>query len=145
MFHFVTNAEGLTHGQLKGGFFEGWPHPPSAEKHLQILQRSSHIVCALAPSDGVSAQALSQMEVVGFVNAISDNVLSAYIPLLEVLPAHRKKGLGRELMERMFAQLTHLYMIDVSCDPEIRPFYESLGMRAGVSMIRRHYDILKNA
>ena len=79
----------------------------------------------------------------GFVNAISDGVLSAYIPLLEVLPAHRGKGLGRELMERIFVQLQGLYMVDVSCDPEIRPFYESLGMTAGVSMLRRNYETLK--
>ena len=33
-------------------------------------------------------------QVVGFVTAISDGVLSAYIPFLEVLPEYKSIGIG---------------------------------------------------
>jgi hypothetical protein len=32
--------------------------------------------------------------VVGFITAISDGVLTAYVPFLEVLPAHRRQGVA---------------------------------------------------
>lgn len=64
---------------MLSGFFVGWPDPPSPERHLQILKNSRFVVIAV--DDQAS-------RVVGFVNAVSDGILSAYIPLLEVLPDH---------------------------------------------------------
>jgi len=81
------------------------------------LRGSSHVVLA---RDG--------RRVVGFVTAISDGVLSAYIPLLEVLPDFQGRGVGKELTRRLLAQLDGLYMVDLSCDEELVPFYEALGL-----------------
>ena len=67
-------------------------------------------------------------------------MLAAYVPLLEVLPGYRGAGIGRELVGRLFAQLDDLYMVDLSCDDELAPFYEGLGMRRAVAMVRRNYD-----
>jgi len=67
--------------------------------------------------------------VVGFVTAISDGVLSAYVPLLEVLPDHQGRGIGSELVRRLLDRLGDLYMIDVVCDENVVPFYERLGLR----------------
>ena len=76
---------------------------------------------------------------IGFVTAISDGVLSAYISLLEVLPDHQRRGVGRELMQRINALLEGLYMIDVLCDDDVLCFYEKLGFQAaGGAMIRRY-------
>jgi len=125
----VTSLDGITADQLRGGFFEGWPNPPSAETHLRMLQNSSFVVLAL---EGDS--------VVGFVNAISDDVLAAYIPLLEVLPSYRGQGIGGELMKRMLDNLRHLYMIDLMCDPNLQPFYERFAMQRYSGMIRRNFD-----
>ncbi len=76
---------------------------------------------------------------IGFVSAISDGVLSAYISLLEVLPSHQQRGVGRELMTRIKALLEGLYMIDTLCDDDVLPFYEKLGFQpAGGAMIRRY-------
>src|SRR5437867_3224685 len=99
------------------GFFEGWPSPPSPEKHLAVLRGSSHVV--LAEEAG---------EVVGFVTAISDGVLAAYVTLLEVRAAWRGRGVGTELVQRLLAQVESLYMVDVVCDPDLIPFYERFGM-----------------
>jgi len=123
------NTEGVTEGALGGGFFEGWPDPPSPATHLRLLHGSDVVVLAL---DGD--------RVVGFVTAITDGVLSAYIPLLEVLPEHRGQGIGRELIRLLMDRLAGLYMVDASCDTDLVAFYEQFGMqRGGAAMIRRDY------
>jgi GNAT superfamily N-acetyltransferase len=77
---------------------------------------------------------------VGFITAISDGVLAAYIPLLEVLPAWQGQGIGAELVRRMQAQLQRFYMVDLLCDPEVQPFYERLGLHRATGMLLRNYD-----
>ncbi len=109
----------VTPGQLRG-FFVGWPSSPSPERHLQLLHGSDHVVLAREGAGG---------RVVGFVTAISDRFMSAYIPLLEVLPEHQGRGIGSELMRRMLAKLDGLYMIDVCCDAELEPFYRRFGLQ----------------
>jgi GNAT superfamily N-acetyltransferase len=100
-----TSLENIRTDQLEG-FFVGWPNPPTPATHLEILKRATHVVLAL---DGSS--------VVGFVTAILDGILCAYIPLLEVLPSHQHQGIGSELMRRMLEMLGEIYMIDLLCDP----------------------------
>ena len=117
MIEYSDSLEGVEPPQLDG-FFVGWPSPPSPERHLELLRGSAAVVLA---RDGDA--------VVGFVTAISDGVLSASIPLLEVLPAYRGRGIGSELVRRLLAALDGLYMIDLSCDAELEPFYARLGFR----------------
>jgi len=111
------------------GFFVGWPQKPTPERHLDALRGSYAVELAL---DGDA--------VVGFVNAISDGVLSAFIPLLEVLPDYQHRGVGTELVRRLLDQLDGFYMIDLCCDAHLEPFYSALGFRVwdrGMG-IRRH-------
>jgi GNAT superfamily N-acetyltransferase len=112
------------------GFFVGWPNPPSAETLLKILQRSAHVVFAL---DTVPNR------VVGFINCISDGVLSAYVPLLEVLPEYQKQGIGKQLVQRLLTHTKNYYMVDVVCNPSLLPFYEQFGFSRGSAAIRRDY------
>ena len=77
---------------------------------------------------------------VGYITAITDGVLAAYIPHLEVLPAYKGQGIGTELVRRIFDQLQHIYMIDLICDPDVQPFYDRLGMMRYTGMIERNYD-----
>jgi ribosomal protein S18 acetylase RimI-like enzyme len=114
---YVTDAAGVEPEHLRG-FFVGWPTPPSPERHLEILYGSSHVVLA---REG--------LQVVGFVTAISDGVISAYIPLLEVLPEYQGRGIGAELVRRLLAELEGLYMVDLSCDEDVVGFYERLGLQ----------------
>jgi ribosomal protein S18 acetylase RimI-like enzyme len=114
---YVEDAGGVRPEDVEG-FFVGWPRRPSPERHLELLRGSDHLVLAL---DGA--------RVVGFVTAISDGVLSAYIPLLEVLPEYQGRGIGSELMRRVLVQLEHLYMVDLCCDADLEPFYRRFGLR----------------
>ncbi|GHG17817.1 GNAT family N-acetyltransferase [Deinococcus indicus] len=122
-----TTLDRVTPGQLQG-FFVDWPNPPAPETFLRLLRGSYRVV--LAVHDG---------QVIGFVQAISDGVLTAYIPLLEVLPAWQGRGVGRALMTRMQAELRHLYAVDLGCDDNLVPYYEALGMRRGNLMFTRNY------
>ena len=78
--------------------------------------------------------------VVGFVTAISDGVLSAFIPLLEVLPDHQRQGIGSELVRRMLSRAGGFYMVDLVCDPELEPFYRrfELMLLSSMGVRRRH-------
>src|SRR5260221_14795166 len=73
MIMYAETAETLTAQQLSS-FFVGWPHPPTPETHLLLLEGSDEVVIAQDDATG---------QVVGFITAITDGVLSAYIPLLE--------------------------------------------------------------
>ena len=127
MIAYSTDPLPLTPTQLTG-FFVGWLNPPRPETFLKLLQSSYRVVLA---HDGEW--------VVGFATAISDGVLSAYVPLLEVLPAYQGRGLGSEIMRRLLAELGDLYMVDVMCDDEVAPFYERLGLQRAGGVIRRNY------
>jgi len=130
MISYTDSAAGITPEDLRG-FFEGWPDPPSPETHLRLLADSDEVMLALDDETG---------HVVGFINAISDGILSAYIPLIEVLPAYQGRGIGSELAQRMLDKLKDLYMVDLICDPQLQPFYARLGMRPASGMMLRHYD-----
>lgn len=116
--------------EMLHGFFVGWPNPPSRAKHLQLLKQSSYITLA---KDSETKQ------VIGFITAVSDHVLSAYIPLLEVLPAYQDRGIGTRLVQRMLKQLKSLYMIDLLCDAELQPYYQTFGMQRASGMFIRQY------
>lgn len=131
MIEYRTTPDGVTTEHLFGGFFEGWPNPPAPETHLQLLRQSGYVVIAADSATG---------QVVGFITAISDGSLAAYIPFLEVLAGYRSAGIGRELVTRMLELLSGYYMIDLSCDAELQSWYEGLGMRRATGMMIRNYE-----
>ena len=130
MITYRDSLQNITTSNLHG-FFVGWPNPPSPETLLRLLKNSDHFVLAVDEETG---------HVVGFITAISDDVLSAYIPFLEVLQAYQGKGIGRELARRMLKKLSGFYMVDLICDAELQPFYERLGMRKGSGMMLRNLE-----
>ncbi len=127
---YTSSLKGISSDMLNG-FFADWPNPPSPETHLKLLQNSFKVVLAI---DEKTEQAA------GFITAISDNVLSAYIPLLEVLPEYQNQRIGKELLNRMLKELDGLYMIDLLCDDSYAPFYEKAGMTRAGGMVIRNYE-----
>ena len=71
----------ISTGKLRG-FFVDWPNPPTPATHLKLLRNSDLRVLAV---DAETAN------VIGFITAITDGVLCAYIPFLEVLPSHQDR------------------------------------------------------
>lgn len=114
--------------EIADGFFDGWPNPPSKVVHRQILNNSY-----------MSFVAIDEGRIIGFINVISDGVLSAYIPLLEVVDAYKGQGIGTRLVEKVIEAMRDLYMIDVACDDDVVPFYAKFDMMRGNAMSVRNY------
>lgn len=127
MIEYRDTVDGLT-PQMMTGFFRGWRKPRSSEDHLRILQNSDHILLALDTETG---------RVVGFITALTDGVQSAFIPLLEVLPAYQRQGIGSTLLTGMLETLKGIPAIDLTCDPRMRKFYSKYGMIPSTGMIVR--------
>lgn len=102
--------------QISDGFFEGWATPLTSNEHYSLLSRANYFVVAV-----------DHNSVIGFATALSDGMLTAYIPFLEVLPQYRRYGIGTELIKAITKKFRGLYMVDVLCDENVLPFYESLG------------------
>ncbi|MEN1969235.1 GNAT family N-acetyltransferase [Lentibacillus sp. N15] len=127
---YTTSLEKI-HPDMLTGFFVDWPNPPNTATHFQLLKNSDHVVLAIDEQ---------QNQVVGFITGISDHVLSAYIPLLEVLPAYQGRGIGNEMVARILDELKDIYMIDLMCDENLQPFYEKNNMIKSTGMILRNYQ-----
>ena len=130
MMIYKDSLNGISTDMLKG-FFVDWPHPPNQETHLLLLKNSSKVMLAIDKHTN---------QVVGFITAISDGILSAYIPFLEVLPPYKNKGIGKELVNRMLKELDDIYMIDLCCDDDLIPYYNHLGMTKTNGMVVRNYN-----
>jgi GNAT superfamily N-acetyltransferase len=124
---YTESLDGIEPRQLEG-FFVDWPHPPSPETHLRLLSGTDYVVLAIDVERG---------QVVGYVTALTDGVLSCFVPLLEVLPAYQGQGIGQALMTRMLDRLGHLPNVDLLCDPDVAPFYERFGMKPAQGMVLR--------
>ncbi|MCL2576255.1 MAG: GNAT family N-acetyltransferase [Defluviitaleaceae bacterium] len=132
MIKYTDSLEGINVDMLQG-FFVGWRREVSQDEHLRLLQGSYKIWLAVDEDTNC---------VVGFVNAVSDGVLSAFIPLLEVLSSHHGQGVGKELMQRILQSLDGMYMIDAICDNDKVSFYENAGMtKGGNAMLKRNWAI----
>ncbi len=127
---YFHTLDGILPEQLTG-FFEGWPNPPSPSTHLTLLRNSDEVVLAVDTASG---------NVIGLITVLTDRVLSAFIPLLEVRADFRENGIGAELVRRATAQVQSLYMVDLLCDETVQPFYESLGFTYATGACLRCYE-----
>ncbi|ERJ12676.1 GNAT family N-acetyltransferase [Haloplasma contractile] len=129
MINYVTNLNEINSEQLNG-FFVGWMKPISKDRHYRILENSSYFVLAIDSTTKL---------VVGFINALSDGLNFAFIPMLEVLPEYQKQGIGSTLMNKMLDLLDPISCIDLSCDENMQSFYEQFNMIKSHGMvIRKH-------
>jgi len=128
---YTKDLSEITEDMLSGGFFVDWPNPPDEATHLRLLRNSYRSIVAV--DTGCS-------KVVGFINSVSDGVLTAYIPLLEVLPKYQNAGIGGELVRLLLDELKDLYMIDICHEEEHEPYYAKFGAYPGYSSIFRNYD-----
>lgn len=112
-------------------FFEGWLVKPSYELVMKHFEASHPLFLLNENSD-----------VVGFISALTDHALYAFIALLEVRKSERGKGYGKYLVAEMLKSLEGIYAIDLVCDADLETFYEPLGFAKHSAMIQRNRDAL---
>jgi ribosomal protein S18 acetylase RimI-like enzyme len=128
MFAYRKDITSIAAEQLEP-FYVGWPDPPKLETRLKILQNSDVVILAYRND-----------QLIGFINAITDKTLCAYIPLLEVLPEYQNLGVGSELIKIMLETLKDFYMVDLICDEKLQSYYEKFNMRKSFGMSIRKYE-----
>jgi len=130
-----TDDVASVRAEMLQGFFVGWPRRPSASQHLEVLRASYRSVVAIDDA---------HERVAGFVTMVSDGLLTAFIPWLEVLPGYQGQGIGTELMSRILEGTERFYSVDLVCDAALVPYYERFGMRGASSAVLRHPAALAN-
>lgn len=123
---YSTEVQDLANADIDG-FFVGWQNPPTNAVFLTVLRNSDHRVLAL---DGD--------QLVGFIAALTDGTMCAFVTLLEVKPHYQGQGVGSELVDRIRREVGDLYAIDLVCDETVAGFYRRLGFVPTRSMSIRN-------
>lgn len=127
--HYSSNKKDLENLDLTG-FFEGWSHLPSNDVLQKSIKNATYVVLAIDTQ---------KKKLAGYITALSDKVLSAYIPFLEVEKSYQKNKIGTTLLKKILEQLDTIYMIDIVCDKELTSFYQKAGFKNWYAMIKRNY------
>lgn len=107
-----------------------WSHQRTQPDVERMLQHSDLII---AISDRAADNRL-----VGFARVLTDYVYRGTIWDVLVAESHRGRGLGRMLIETVFAHpsLAVVESFSLVCLPDMVPFYEKFGFTADVEPIR---------
>lgn len=127
MITYTDSLESVASADLQG-FLAHWDFtPPDGSLHA-MLAASTKIILA---RDSESST------ICGYVAALSDGIVCAYISAIEVRPDYRQRGIGTELLHRMTEQLA-VYGTYLSCAPAMVAFYESAGFSRVAGMAKRN-------
>lgn len=122
---YKTTLENITPDMISE-FCVGWNKPLSGEELYKVLSNSSFF-----------AAAVDDDRVVGFINALSDCVRFVFIPMIEVLPEYKGKGIGTKLFNIILEFFEDIGNIDLICDEDMKSFYKRFGMAEYTAMILR--------
>jgi GNAT superfamily N-acetyltransferase len=90
------------------------------------LPRDDGAIAALLGA-GPAVAAWDGEWLVGFVRALSDGHVVAYIEEAIVHPQYREHGLRTVLLTRLLAELAGVAVVNLCCDPSAAPFYATQG------------------
>lgn len=114
-------------------FFQNWKSPPSPGIKGKLLNGSDLVITA--GEDG---------KLIGFLTAISDKAMHAFITLVEVLELYQGRGIGQHLMKLAISHFKGYYDIVLITDPDKGAFYKKLGFKEIYGMHIRDFGYGKD-
>ena len=120
----ARDVEAVRRLLFENGWIDG--RVSNLEQFLALLSKSQRALVAV--HDG---------EIVGFARAICDELSNGYLSMLVVAEPHRRKGVGRALVEAVIGGNDRIsWMLRVG-DREVAPFYEKLGFVRSTEAMER--------
>ncbi len=106
----------------------GWQHRVGSTSQLAELISRSRLALV----------AVSEGKVVGFVRALGDGLTNGYVSMLVVAESHRRRGVGRAMMQAVIGDNDQItWVLRAARDESVIAFYERLGfVRSTVAMER---------
>lgn len=106
------------------------PEHAEAIAHLCVAEgwkswTADKVAAAFSAPGVIAAVALEGDKVIGAGELLSDGHVMAYLGLLVVAPDARRQGIGRRLVEELFAR-SGLERIDLLSEEESTRFYDAL-------------------
>lgn len=108
-------------------------HWSSADKPAKLLQGLQNCHTVVSAWDGPL--------LVGLASALSDGCLVAYYSHVLVLPARRRQGVGRQLVQQLLQRYAGFHQQVLIADQDAQEFFQSLGFeRAGSTQAMWIFD-----
>ena len=115
-------------------FFQDWKSPPSLEIKSELLDGADLIITSRENG-----------KLIGFLTAISDSAMHAFITLVEVLKTYQGKGVGTHLMKLAVSHFKGYYDIVLITDPDKGAFYKKFGFNEIYGMHIRDFTYGKGS